>query len=88
MKFSTADLKWKLHQLDKEALVCQISATSVSDGFHLPQNVYCSVSCSSVRKFAEPFLLTTDLVLFRNWSSCPFPASSIPTISPKVEIKM
>lgn len=39
MKFKPADLKWKLCQLDKEALVCQISSTGVSDGFHLPQNM-------------------------------------------------
>lgn len=71
MKFNPADLKWKLRQLDKEALVCQISATGVSDGFHSPQNIYCSVSCSSIRKFAEPFLLMTDPVLFRNWSLVP-----------------
>lgn len=50
MKFNPADLKWKLCQLDKEALVCQISATRASDGFHSIQNIHCSVS---VRKFAE-----------------------------------
>lgn len=35
MKFNPADLKWKLCQLDKEALVCQISAMRTSDGVHL-----------------------------------------------------
>lgn len=50
MKFNPPDLNWKLCQLDKEALVCQISARRASDGFHLPQNIHCSVS---VRKFAE-----------------------------------
>lgn len=49
---------------------------------------YCSVSCSSIRKFAELFLFTTDPVLFRNRSPCPIPASSIPTTPPKVEIKI
>ena len=87
MKFNSADLKQKLHQQDKETLVCKISATGVSDRFHLPQNIHCSISCTSIRKFAEPFLLTTDPVLFRNLSPCPFPASSTPTISPKIEIK-
>lgn len=28
MKLNPAGLKWKLYQLDKEALVCQASATS------------------------------------------------------------
>lgn len=37
MKFSPADLKWKLRQLDKEALVCQISATRVSMDFIYPK---------------------------------------------------
>lgn len=50
MKFNPADLKWKLCQLDKEALICQISAMRVSDGFHLTRNIHCSVS---VRRFAD-----------------------------------